>query len=117
VSIDILEFSAGNSLQATGDELTCPLGFDGAVHMSEEVRRAKQAVSRSMFYTIGLNGILAYGIIIVILYTMGSLDDALNSSFPIIEICQGATGSIKAATAMVCGLLVISLSVNLASIA
>jgi choline transport protein len=85
--------------------------------MSEEVRRAKQAVPRSMFYTICLNGILAYSIIVVILYTMGPLDDALNSSFPIIEICQQATGSIKAATAMVCGLLVISLSVNLASIA
>ncbi len=68
------------------------------MHMSEEVRRAKQAVSRSMFYTIGLNGILAYGIIIVILYTMGSLDDALNSSFPIIEICQGAIASVSCLT-------------------
>jgi choline transport protein len=85
--------------------------------MSEEVRRAKQAVPRSMFYTICLNGILSYCIIVVILFSMGSLDDALNSSFPIIEICQQATRSTKAATAMVYGLLFISLSVNLASIA
>ena len=117
MGIESRELSPGNSLQAKGDELTYFLGFDGAVHMSEEVRRAKQAVPRSMFYTICLNGILAYAIVVAILFTMGSLDDALNSSFPIIEICQQATGSVRAATAMVCGLLVNSLSVNLASIA
>lgn len=97
--------------------LTSFPGFDGAVHMSEEVRKAKHAVPRAMFWTIALNAVLAYAIIIVILYTMGPLDAALNSSFPIIEVCLQATGSAAAATAMVCGLLIISLSVNLASIA
>jgi choline transport protein len=85
--------------------------------MSEEVRRARQAVPRSIFWTVATNSVLAYAIALTILFTMGSLDDARNASFPIIEICQQATGSVKAATAMVCGLLVISLSVNLASIA
>jgi choline transport protein len=92
-------------------------GFDGAVHMSEEVRKARQAVPRAMFWTIALNAVLAYSIIIVMLFTMGDLDAALNSAFPIVEICTQATGSIKAATAMVCGLLVISCAVNLGSIA
>lgn len=85
--------------------------------MSEEVRRAKQAIPRSMFWTVATNGVLAYTIIVTMLFTMGPLDKAMESSFPIIEICLQATGSPKAATAMVCGLLVISLSVNLASIA
>lgn len=85
--------------------------------MSEETRRARQAVPRSIFYTVVVNGILAYGIVICILFTMGSISDAVNADFPIIEICNQATGSVKAATAMVCGLLVISLSVTLASIA
>jgi choline transport protein len=85
--------------------------------MSEEVRKAKQAVPKAMFWTIAINGCLAYAIILVILYCMGPLDAALNSSFPIIEVVQQATGSAKAATAMVSGLLIISLSVNLASIA
>ncbi|KAK4869883.1 hypothetical protein LT330_005607 [Penicillium expansum] len=93
------------------------VGFDGAVHMSEEVRRAKQAVPRSIFYTVVANGILAYAMVICMLFTMGSVEEAQKSSFPIIEICRQATGSVKAATAMVSGLLVISLSVNLASIA
>ncbi|CAG7922404.1 unnamed protein product [Penicillium olsonii] len=93
------------------------LGFDGAVHMSEEVRRAKQAVPRSIFYTVVTNGVLAYAMVVCMLFTMGSVEEAQKSSFPIIEICRQATGSVKAATAMVSGLLVISLSVNLASIA
>ncbi|KAJ5566055.1 hypothetical protein N7535_007693 [Penicillium sp. DV-2018c] len=93
------------------------VGFDGAVHMSEEVRRAKQAVPRSIFYTVVTNGILAYAMVVCMLFTMGSVEEAQKSRFPIIEICQQATGSVKAATAMVSGLLIISLSVNLASIA
>ncbi|KAK3716360.1 hypothetical protein LTR37_006510 [Vermiconidia calcicola] len=93
------------------------VGFDGAVHMSEEVRKARQAVPRAMFWTIALNGVLAYSIIIVILFCMGDLDTALSSGFPIIEICRQATGSLRAATAMVCGLLIISLAVTLGSIA
>ncbi|KAF7596488.1 hypothetical protein BBP40_001360 [Aspergillus hancockii] len=48
---------------------------------------------------------------------MRSVDDTLNASFLIIEICRHATGSITAATAMVCGRLVLRLSVTLASIA
>ena len=85
--------------------------------MSEETRRAQHAVPRTMFYTVVVNGILAYGMVVCLLFTMGPVDDGLYGQFPIIEICQKATGSTKVASAMVCGLLVISLSVNLASIA
>ncbi|KAK6430490.1 hypothetical protein LTR95_013356 [Oleoguttula sp. CCFEE 5521] len=93
------------------------VGFDGAVHMSEEVRKARHAVPRAMFWTIALNGVLAYAIILVMLYCLGDMDAALAAPFPIIEICTQATGSVKAATAMVCGLLIISVAVTLGSIA
>ena len=93
------------------------VGFDGAIHMSEEVRRAKQAVPRAIFWTVALNAVLAYAIIMVILFCSGDLDAVLAAPFPIIEICQQATGSTAAATAMVCGLLIISMAVNLGSIA
>lgn len=95
------------------------IGFDGAVHMGEEVRSAKAAIPRSIFYTVAINSVLAYTIIVTVLFTMGPLDSALNSGskLPLIEIVRQATGSIKATTAMVSGLLVISLSVNSACIA
>jgi len=85
--------------------------------MSEEVRKARHAVPRAMFWTIVLNGVLAYAIVLVLLFCLGDLSAALDAPFPIIEICTQATGSLPAATAMVCGLLVISVAVTLGSIA
>ncbi|OAX81530.1 hypothetical protein ACJ72_04122 [Emergomyces africanus] len=95
------------------------VGFDGAVHMGEEVRSAKAAIPRSIFYSVAINSVLAYTMIVVVLFRMGPLDSALNSGsrLPIIEIVRQATGSVKATTAMISGLLVISISVNSACIA
>jgi choline transport protein len=92
------------------------IGFDGVVHMSEEVRKAKQAVPRAMIWTILMNGTLAYGIIIVLLFCMGNTEDVLTSSYPIIPICMNAAGR-KGGTAMVCGLLIITFCVVAASLA
>lgn len=36
------------------------VGFDGVVHMSEEVKQARSAVPRAMIWTVVFNGILAY---------------------------------------------------------
>lgn len=85
--------------------------------MSEEVRKAKNAVPRALFWTIALNGILAYVMVIVILMALGDINDALNSSFPILVIVENVTGSRSATTALVVGLFVISFAVSLASIA
>lgn len=85
--------------------------------MSEEVRRAKHAVPRALFWTIAINGILAYAMVIAILAAMGNIDDALSSSFPFIVIIHTVTGSTPATTALVVGLFVISFAVCLASIA
>ena len=63
------------------------VGFDGAVHMSEEVRKARHAVPRAMFWTIVLNGILAYAIVLVFLFCLGDLDAAINDNFQILDIC------------------------------
>jgi choline transport protein len=84
--------------------------------MSEEVRKARHAVPRAMFWTVALNGVLAYAIILVMMFCLGDLDAAVNATFPIIEICTQATGSVNAATAMVSGLLVVSIAVTLGSI-
>lgn len=84
--------------------------------MSEEVRRAKEAVPRSMVWTIAINGILAYAIVMVLLFTMGNPDDILDSEYPIIPICTKITGSTKAATAMVSSLAIVIYFVIAASL-
>lgn len=85
--------------------------------MSEEVRKSRTAVPSTIFWTVALNGILAYAFSLAILFCLGDLDAAVNASFPFIEVCMQATGSKRAATAMVSGLLVISFAVTLSSIA
>lgn len=85
--------------------------------MSEEVRKAKQAVPRAMILTIVINGVLAYSIILVLLFTMGDPNGILDSAYPIIPICVAVTGSTKAATAMVSGLIIVTYFVIAASMA
>jgi choline transport protein len=83
--------------------LTCVwsfTSFDSAIHMAEETRQAKSAVPRAMFWSIFMNGILAFVMVIVILVAMGSVEDALNSSSPIVAILLTITGSKPATTAM-----------------
>lgn len=84
--------------------------------MSEEVRKAKSAVPRAMIWTIILNGVLAYGMILVLLFCMGDRNEVLNSSYPIIPICFATAGR-RGGTAMVVGLLVITFCVIAASMA
>jgi choline transport protein len=92
-------------------------GFDGAIHMSEETRKAKSAVPRAMFWSIFMNGVLGFIMVNILLASMGSVDDALNSSSPIMAILLSVTGSNGVTTAMIAGLFVISFNVNLANIA
>lgn len=85
--------------------------------MSEEVRKARHAIPRAMFYSIAINAVLAYAIILVILFCIQDLDAAVTAAFPIVEICMQVTGSLPATTALVSGLIIISFAVTLGSIA
>jgi hypothetical protein len=38
-----------------------------------------------MFWTVVTNSVLAYATVITLLFTTGSLEDTLNSSFPIMS--------------------------------
>lgn len=87
------------------------------MHLSEEVRRSRHAVPRVVFWTIAINACGAYAITLVLLFSLGDIQSVLSAPFPIIEIIQQATGSTRTATAMVCGLLVISVTVTLGTIA
>ena len=78
------------------------IGYDGAVHMAEEVKNAAVNVPRSMFFTIFLNGALGIASFIALLFSVGDIDDALatNTGWPFIEIFYNATNSKAGATAM-----------------
>lgn len=86
------------------------VGFDGAIHMSEEVRHAAITVPKIIMLSIIINAVLAFGFLIGLLYSVGNIQNALNSptGYPIIEIFFQATGSTKGATAMMAGIIIIA---------
>jgi len=56
--------------------------------MSEEVRNSAPTIPKIAMLTIVINSIMAFGMLITLLFTMGSVEDALSTptGFPIIEI-------------------------------
>ncbi|KAH8777343.1 amino acid permease [Diaporthe sp. PMI_573] len=87
--------------------------FESVIHMGEETRNAKRAVPTAMFWAIFTNGILGLIMIITFAICMPSVDILLNSSSPLVTIILNTTGSAKATTAMVSGLVVLGISGNM----
>lgn len=83
------------------------IGYDGACHMAEEVQNAAMNVPRAMFFTIFINGALGFVTYILVLYSFGNPEKALNSTYglPFIEIFYNALNS-KAGTTAVISLLI-----------
>ena len=77
--------------------------------MSEEVENPTTSVPRSMILTVLINGILGLGWIIAVLYSIGNINDVVNTptGYPIIQIFYQAVESAPAATAMMSCIVII----------
>lgn len=95
------------------------LGFDGAVHMSEEVRNPAKVVPRIIVQSVIINGVLAFAFGLILLFFISNAEKALTTptGFPSIEIFYEATNSVKAATAMQCAIGVIGLMSSIGVVA
>lgn len=62
--------------------LYCQLGPDAAVHIAEEVRDASVVLPRCMIWGYLYNAVLGLIMLITMLFTVGSLDDAINADAP-----------------------------------
>lgn len=82
-------------------------------HLSDETVGSRSAIPRIMIWTNVINGALAFVMVVIALFTLGPLEDIFKSMFPILEICQHATGSRAAATAMVGALFLLRISMTL----
>ena len=78
--------------------------------MSEEVKKASTTMPRIMMLTVLINGILAFGFLIALLFSVGDIEAALNTptGYPIIQIFYQATGSTKGATLMMSAIIIIA---------
>lgn len=88
------------------------LGMDAAAHMSEEVHNAAVVVPRSILATVAINGSLGFAMVIAILFCMGDITEALESTtgFPFIEIFYQATQSTGGATVLTAIVIVAQIS-------
>ena len=69
--------------------------------MSEEVQNASVNVARSMVASVVINGALAFGIPVALLFCEVNIDSISNDQFPAVEILARATQSTTAAIVMV----------------
>lgn len=71
-------------------------GFDGILHMSDEVKDAPRKVPQSMVLSVLINGFMSFTMMITILYTLGDAETALTAptnGYPIIYVIYTATKS------------------------
>ena len=78
--------------------------------MSEEVKDATIVVPRTILASIVINGILGFVMLIVILFSVGDIEEALNTptGFPFMEIFLQGTRSVWGSAVMTA--IIISLS-------
>jgi hypothetical protein len=81
--------------------------FVPANMLGEEIEHAEVVVPQCLLTSVFLNGMLGFGFLIALLFSMGDLKAALSTptGFPIIEIFLQATQSKRATTAMIAGII------------
>lgn len=87
--------------------------------MSEEVRNPAVVIPRILVQTIAINGLMAFIFLLVILFCIGNINEALSPTyiFPIIGIFKQATRSVGATTAMQACISLIGLISNVGVVA
>lgn len=77
--------------------------------MSEETTRANVNIPRAMIGSIAINGLTGFAYILTVLYSIDDIDTVLASTtgYPIIEVFHQATNNPKAATALMCSVIII----------
>lgn len=68
-------------------------GFDSVIHMSDEVKKARVQVPRSMITSVVSNAIMQFLYMITVLFAIGDVDVVLADPLPIIQVYYQATGS------------------------
>lgn len=78
------------------------IGYDGPIHMAEEVTSASTVVPWVMVGTIVLNGTLGFAVVLALCFCIGDLETAVTSptGYDFIEVFFNATNSHAGTSAM-----------------
>ncbi|PYH65073.1 GABA permease [Aspergillus vadensis CBS 113365] len=82
--------------------ITAMIGYDCTVHMSEEVRDASTTLPKAIMAACSLNGVLAFVVMVTLCFTLGDVNEVLDSAtgYPFIQVFFNATKSYAATNAM-----------------
>ena len=96
--------------------ITCGLTL---MQMSEEIQNASVVVPRSMMFTVFINGSLAFGMLIMTLFSLTDVEGASNTrtGYPYMEILLHSTGSIAGAAVLTSILVVMQYFANVGLLA
>ncbi|PIG85334.1 GABA permease [Aspergillus arachidicola] len=77
------------------------VGYDAAIHLCEEMKDPRTDIPLAMIGAVLINGTIGFGFLVAILFCMGDLKSALDTTtgYPIIEIFYNITGNSRSATA------------------
>lgn len=94
------------------------LGYDAAVHLSEEMDNPSRNVPIAMVGSVVVNGIMGFGYCLMLLFSLGDLDDLLASAtgFPFMQLFLNVTNSAAASTIFTLIISLIAVAANSAGL-
>lgn len=87
--------------------------------MAEEIKGASMVVPRAIMASLALNGMLGFGIMMAINFTLGDVEGALHTptGFPFMEIFRQATNSTHGAAFMASVITIMQMSATVGVLA
>ena len=95
------------------------IGPDSAVHMAEEIKDASRVLPLGMIWTLVLNGITGFIMVITFAFCVGDLDAAVSPgySYAYIGTFYTATGNKAGSTVMACLIILMCLCSTISNVA
>jgi amino acid transporter len=95
------------------------IGPDSAVHMAEEIKDASRVLPLGMIWTLVLNGITGFIMVITFAFCVGDLDAAVSPSYSYAYIgtFYTATGNKAGSTVMACLIILMCLCSTISNVA
>ncbi|PLB48531.1 amino acid transporter [Aspergillus steynii IBT 23096] len=93
--------------------ITSLIGYDCAVHMSEEIKDASETLPKAMITSVLINAASGFLMLVTVCFTLGDIDEILASptGFPFIQVFYNATESLPGTNTMT-AILVLTLTAS-----
>ncbi|KAF2468871.1 amino acid transporter [Lindgomyces ingoldianus] len=97
----------------------CIVGFDGAIHLSEETSNSARTIPKVIITTVLVNGGMAWTFVLLCLFSISNITDVLETptGYPLIEIMHQVSKTRAGATAIMSFTLSITMAAMFGTLA